>query len=100
MQSDIDEFSKYQYLIDDQIKSEDLSFFFLVYNRFTERSNESKTYYTEILSQPFDFEKEEVLDVDYKKSPFAKNKEELIDVWTKQLKISTLFILHDKIKGK
>ena len=98
MQSDIDEFSKYQYLIDDQIKSEDLSFFFLVYNRFTERSNESKTYYTEILSQPFDFEKEEVLDVDYKKSPFAKNKEELIDVWTKQLKISTLFILHDKIK--
>jgi len=98
MQSDIDEFSKYQYLIDDQIKSEDLSFFFLVYNRFTERSNESKTYYTEILSHPFDFEKEEVLDVDYEKSPFAKNKEELIDVWTKQLKISTLFILHDKIK--
>lgn len=34
IQSDIEEFSKFQYLIDDQIKNEDLTFFFLVYNRF------------------------------------------------------------------
>jgi len=100
LQSDIDEFSKFQYLIDDQIKNEDLSFFFLVYNRFKERSDESKLYYKEILSQPFDFELDEVLDVDYEKSTFAKNKEQLANVWAKQLKISTLSILYDKIKAE
>ena len=44
LQSDIDEFSIYKYLIDDQIKSEDLSFYNLVYDRFLQRVDESKYY--------------------------------------------------------
>ena len=68
LQSDIDEFSKYKFLIDDQINNEDLTFFFLVYNRFKERSDESKNYYKEILDHSFDFNTDEVLDVNYEKS--------------------------------
>ena len=37
LQSDIDEFSKFKAEIDDQILNEDISFFNLVFNRFTER---------------------------------------------------------------
>lgn len=98
LQSDIDEFSKYKFLIDDEIKNEDLTFFFLVYNRFKDRSNESKDYYKAILDHSFNFNTDEILDVDYDKALYAKNKKELIDVWRKQLKISTLSILYDKTK--
>ena len=44
--------------IDDQIKSEDLTFYFLVYNRFLERIEESKGYYNDILTQKFDYDRD------------------------------------------
>ena len=97
LQSDIDEFSKYKTQIDDQINNEDLTFFFTVYERFKQRANESKNYYQEILKLPFDFSKDEILDVDYEKAPYAKNKNQLLTVWYKQLKFSTLSRLYDKL---
>jgi len=96
LQSDIDEFLKYRTKIDDQIKKEDLSFFFLVYNRLMLRTEESKKYYTAILANPFNFNKEETLNIDYENASYAKNKNELITVWRKQLKFNTLTHLHSK----
>ncbi|WKK65980.1 carboxy terminal-processing peptidase [Lutimonas zeaxanthinifaciens] len=97
LQSDIDEFSKNRYLIDDQIKSEDLSFYNQVMTRFDQRVLESQQYYREILQSPFDFSKEASFDVDYDKKSFSKNKAELIKNWQLQLKVSTLSRLHEKI---
>ncbi|MCF6181013.1 MAG: carboxy terminal-processing peptidase [Lutibacter sp.] len=97
LQSDIDEFSKYKTDIDDQIKNDDLSFFYLVYNRLSERIKEAESYYPEILAQPFDFNKKEILNVDYDKMPYAKSKAGLINIWRKQLKLSTLSRLYDHI---
>jgi carboxyl-terminal processing protease len=98
LQSDIDKFAPYQFLIDDEIKADDLSFFFLVYNKFKERSNETKQFYKSILAEPFDFNVEEVFDMDYEKMPYAANKDQLYEYWRKQLKISTLSVLYDKMK--
>lgn len=98
LQSDVDEFSTYKYLIDDQIKNEDLSFFHLVYDRFEERVEQSKSYYGQILSNPFDFKKGEQFSMDYENKPYAKNEAELIQVWRDQLKIATLTRLYDKIE--
>lgn len=98
MQSDIDEFSAYKYLIDDQIKKEDLSFYNLVYNRFRIRVDESKAYYKAVLKTPFDFDKDEPFDMDYESKPFSKNQAELIQNWKTQLKVSTLTRLYDKIE--
>ena len=95
--SDIQEFSEFRTQIDDQIKSEDLSFFFLVYERYTQRIKESKLYYKEILTQKFDFNKEDTFDVDYEKKSYAKNENELLIGLHKQLKFSTLSRLYDKI---
>jgi carboxyl-terminal processing protease len=100
IQSDIDEFSKYKYSIDDEIKNENLTFFFLVYNRFKERTNESKNYYKEILAKPFDFNTDEVLNVDSENATYAINKKELKDDWRKQLKASTIAILYDKLEAE
>ena len=58
---DIDEFSIYKNKIDDQIKSEDLTFYNAVYSRFSKRLEEAHGFYKEILKTPFDFEKEEIL---------------------------------------
>ncbi len=97
LQADIDEFSEFKTKIDDQIKGENLSFFFLVHNRFQQRFDEGKIYYQEILDTEFNFNKNEILDVDYKNFEFAKTKSQLIKNWLKQLKFSTLSRLHDKV---
>ncbi len=97
LQSDIDEFSQYKKEIDDQIKNEDLSFFFLVYNRYIQRTEETKTYYSELLTSEFDFAKNQTLNVDYDKLDYAENKNQIISYWHKQLKFSTLINIHDKI---
>ncbi|MGB5321264.1 carboxy terminal-processing peptidase [Lutimonas sp.] len=98
LQSDIDEFAKYKYLLDDQIKSEDLSFYNIVMERFDQRVLESQGYYREILQNPFDFSKDESFDVDYDKKTFSSSKAELVKNWQNQLKVSTLSRLHEKIQ--
>ena len=98
LQSDIDEFSAFRNIIDDQIKSEDLSFYNAVMNRFKIRVKESQAYYREILSKPFDFDGDGEFDVDYDKKGYAANEAELIKNWQLQLKVSTLSRLHEKIE--
>src|SRR5690554_6083940 len=63
--SDLTEFSQYRTQIDDQIKNKDISFFNLVHSRFLQRMEDVKKIYPEILSRPFDFSINEVIDVDY-----------------------------------
>ena len=98
LQSDIEEMEVYKYAIDDQIKSEDLTFYNVAVGRFLQRVEESESIYKEILASPFDFSKEGTFDVDYDKKPFAKNEAELIKYWQMQLKWSTLSRLHEKIE--
>ncbi|MEN8703851.1 MAG: carboxy terminal-processing peptidase [Polaribacter sp.] len=89
-QKDIKEFSQYKYQIDNQLLQDDLTFYNLVYGRFLEKIKNAKSYYGELLAQPFNFKKKETIDLDYKNVPFAKNNNELIDYWRKQLKLQTL----------
>ena len=98
IQSDIDEFAQYETQIDDQILSRDLSFFDLTYNRLEKRIEESKKYYKEILAKPFDYKTNEELNTDYEHLPFAKNATELRDRWFKQIKLSTLSSLTNKLE--
>jgi carboxyl-terminal processing protease len=98
LQSDIEEFAKYETSIDDEIKSQKLTFFDLTYNRLMKRMTESKDFYKEILDKPFDYNVDETFNTDYEKLPFAKNTAELKDKWRKQIKLSTLSSLTDKLK--
>nr|WP_313808458.1 carboxy terminal-processing peptidase [Flavobacterium sp.] len=98
VQSDIDEFKKYETQIDDMIKNKDLKFFELTYNRLIERVAESRKIYKDILDKPFDFSKDESINTDYDKAPFSKNRSELKSRWEKQLKLSVLSSVTDKIK--
>ncbi len=98
LQSDIDEFSKYKYLIDDQIKSTDVSFFNLTYERYIQRVEEIREVYPSLLDKPFDFSKDETINVDYENKPYATSKADLVERWEKQLKFSSLNNYIDNIK--
>ena len=98
IQSDIDEFAKFETQIDDQIKNKDLTFFNLTYDRLMTRLNESKDFYKDILSKPFDYSVKEEFNTDYDKLPYANNVSELKEKWRKQIKLSTLSSLTDKLK--
>ena len=100
LQSDIDEFSKFKNDLDDQIKKEDVSFFNLVFERFSQRTEESKLYYKEILRNSFDFTVEDILNVDYEAKLYATSKNDLLLNWEKQLKFSTLSKLYDKLNDE
>lgn len=98
IQSDIDEFSKYETLLDDELLNKDLTFFNLTYFRLSERLAEQREAYREILEKPFDFSIDETFNTDTEKEPFAKTKEELYNRWKKQFKLSTLSMVLDKQK--
>jgi carboxyl-terminal processing protease len=98
LQSDIDEFSAYETQIDNQILNQDLTFFDLTYEKLTKRMAESKTYYPEILEKPFNYTLQEELNTDFENLPYAQNTKELKERWRKQIKLSTLSNLSDKLK--
>ncbi len=98
IQSDVNEFVKYEDKIDDLIRNKDLTFFELTNSRLLKRINESRAVYEAILSKPFDFNKEETINVDYENLPYAANKNELKDRWRKQLKLSVLTTVTDKLE--
>lgn len=98
LQSDIDEFSKYELELDDELINKDLTFFTLSYERLMQRMKESQGFYKEILKSPFDFTIDESFNTDYEKAPYAKNQAELKERWRKQLKLTTLSSLTDKLK--
>ncbi|MEL1240850.1 carboxy terminal-processing peptidase [Flavobacterium flavipallidum] len=98
LQSDIDEFSKYELELDDELMNKDLTFFSLTYDRLMQRMKESQGLYKDILSKPFDFSIDESFNTDYEKAPYAKSAAELKERWRKQLKLTTLSSLTDRLK--
>ena len=98
LQSDINEFSKFETELDDQLVNKDLTFFNLTYDRLMLRMEESKKIFKEVLSKPFDYTVDEEFNVDYDKAPYSKNTTELKEKWRKQIKLSTLSSFTDKQK--
>lgn len=100
LESDIREFEKYRFMIDDEIRNTDIEFFNIVYQRLMVRMEEAKDIYKEVLSTPFDYTIDETIEIDYDDQAFAANKKELKERWRKQLKYNTLAGFENKIENK
>lgn len=98
--SDIEEFEKFKYEIDDQLEARDIAFFNLTYDRLMVRIEETKTVYDEILSKPFDYTIDEEILVDYEAVDFVKNKKEMKDRWRKQLKYLAISNYDELLDGQ
>ncbi|MCX7550859.1 carboxy terminal-processing peptidase [Xanthomarina sp. F2636L] len=88
--SDIEEFEKFKFQIDDQLKAYDIAFFNLTHDRLVQRIEESKVIYKEVLEKPFDYSVDEDFNSDYKSIDYVKNKKQMKDRWRQQLKFSNL----------
>ena len=97
LQSDIRQFEKYKFKLDDQLKDQDLTFFNLVYETSIKRINEVKNYYKEIMNNSFDFSSNEDINLDFENKSYARNSNEIKNRWRKQLKYSTLDIISLKL---
>ncbi|MDO6491851.1 MULTISPECIES: carboxy terminal-processing peptidase [unclassified Cellulophaga] len=100
LESDIKEFEKYKFQIDDQIKNTDISFFDLVHKRLKKRMAEASDIYKDILSKPFNFDTAEKIDINYEEQTFVSSKKELRERWRKQLKYATISTFDDKLTDK
>ena len=96
LSSDIGNFKKYKYDLDDQIINSKTTFFDLVYNKLIQRQEIVKNFYEEILKKPFSFNEDEFISLDYKNAPYPTTLNDLKFLWRKRLKLSTLSIYVDK----
>jgi len=91
LQSDIQELSKYQNQLDDEILGlAPVQFVPAVVEIYTKRLQETQNITHEILAQPFDFNKQETVNLDYEKIEFPLNASAQREEIRKKLKYLTL----------
>ena len=100
LQSDINDFEGNRYLIDNALNRGDLTLAFDMFNRFQQRLETRLEWlleYTEQDISQFDFNLDEVLEVDRENATWAQKNSKLDDYWRKRLKHSALNLkLSDK----
>ena len=95
--SDIAEFEKYRYELDDAIKAGDVEPAFVIFRRFQQRSRERMNYAIELLQKKPDFDAEESFNFDREKEPWPANAAEMNELWRKRVKNDALSLI---ITGK
>ncbi|WP_299702804.1 carboxy terminal-processing peptidase [uncultured Pontibacter sp.] len=98
IESDVAMLRQYETQLDDQLRAGSFDFFDIASDLIEKRTKESEAYYKEILAKPFDYTKDETIELDGKKLQFAKDKNELKEAWRKQLKYQTLVRLAEMQK--
>ena len=95
--SDIAEFERYRYQLDDAILSGNLQPAFAIYNRLQSRSRERWDYALELLKTEPNFDIDESFAYERDKAPWPKSTEELNELWRKRVKNDALSLaLADK----
>ncbi|MEO5650482.1 MAG: carboxy terminal-processing peptidase [Ginsengibacter sp.] len=90
LQKDIDAFKKYENKIDDEIHGAPIESFYTISNTYLLRTDEISKIYKEVLSKPFDFNKNESLQTDGDKRNYPSSPEERYDYSRKRIKYLVL----------
>lgn len=102
--SDINELKKYENLLDDEIKGGEVKFVPAVSAIYQKRLLESEQFYKDILAKPFDFTKDESVNLDGDQLTFPASLEEKKEAWRKRMKYLVLErysdLLEDREKNK
>lgn len=92
LQSDIDEFGKFQTSLDDMIRSGDVKFAFNFFGRFLQRVEERTKWANEWLDKPHDFTVDEEISTDFDNLRFCHSDEEAKELWRKWVKYDLLIL--------
>ncbi len=95
--SDIAEFERYRYELDDAIKAGDMEPAFVIFRRFQQRSRERWQYAIDLLATKPDFDVDESFNFDREKEPWPANAAEMNELWRKRVKNDALSLV---IAGK
>ncbi len=90
LQSDYNELAAYKLKLDDEWKARSLEFFQKSSALIQQRLLETKAYYTEFLTAPFDLKKNETIETDPEKTKYPKDNAELRESWRKALKFQVM----------
>ncbi len=99
-QNDIAQLEPWKYKLDDQANEGTFAFLDLAVQLQEAGLEKTQGWYREILDKPFDFTKNETIQTDNKKKPFAKDDQELKEYWRQSMKWETLTRLNEKIEKK
>lgn len=88
--SDVAQFEKYRFKLDDQIKQGDLQFAYDVFNVFRKRYLNQVTFIYSQLENEFDFTKDEIFEYDREGLSWMESDKELQEVWRKIVKNQAL----------
>src|ERR1700730_7403530 len=91
--SDIAEFERYRYELDDAIKAGDVEPAFVIFRRYQQRSRERMNYAMELLSKKPDFDIDETFNFDREKEPWPANTAEMNELWRKRVKNDALSLV-------
>ena len=86
--------------LDDQIQNYEIEFFNIVYEKLTQRINESVDVCNDILSKPFDYEINENFNSESEELDYVSSRKEMYERWRKQLKFTTLSSYHDLLSDQ
>jgi carboxyl-terminal processing protease len=91
--SDISEFERYRYELDDAVTRGELQPAFDIFNRFQLRSRERMKYALQVLEQEPNFKLDESFEYDRRKAPWATSKAELDELWRKRVKNDAISLM-------
>ena len=91
--SDIAEFERYRYELDDAIKTGDVEPAFVIFRRYQQRSRERMAYAIELLAKKPDFDIDESFNFDREKEPWPANAAEMNELWRKRVKNDELSLV-------
>jgi carboxyl-terminal processing protease len=91
--SDIAEFERYRYQLDDAIKAGDVEPAFVIFRRYQQRSRERMAYAVDLLAKKPDFDLEESFNFDREKEPWPANTAEMNELWRKRVKNDELSLV-------
>jgi carboxyl-terminal processing protease len=91
--SDIAEFERYRYELDDAIKSGDVEPAFVIFRRYQQRCRERMAYAVELLNKKPDFDIDEWFNFDREKEPWPANAAEMNELWRKRVKNDALSLV-------
>ena len=95
--SDINEYEKYRYTLDDFLISGNIEPFFEIFNRYTLRMRERIAYLDTILTNEFDFTLIDSVEVSREDAEWAQNYFTMNELWQERLKSDALNL---KLTGK
>ena len=98
LQSDIDEFAKFETLHGQAIAEGKLDYAYTIFNRYRERLNERMKWAAELADEKFDVTKPDTVPLDPKVTTYAKTDEESKNRWRAQVKYEYESLLVDNVK--